>query len=284
MSGATPDAAVFTDAPATVLNSNQTSTVRDSNGAESGACGNLLGTPEEIASTPRAYRSVELAALKVDGTFVASQCTYDRILADVTAIRPGYIASDNSASLAGQSDFEFPLEPYGYMNGKQIRIFVDADTSASISAGTYTAWDCLNNYYGISDVFNALTATQPFVELVLKGLYNTDLLASRYKSLPGVIDAVARVVMTGTTPGIYADSKMYVARSADRYQYAFRFQSSPCVSGQVCDAYYCYQTDAPGTVTPLGSWSYAPDGPDAGQSDCVTLYNQLCRQYSPYCN
>ena len=254
---------------------------------DSGSCGNLLGTPEEIASTPRASLAVELAALKIDGTFVASQATYDRISSDLAAIREANSAIDESASETVSSYFKFSLEPYGFINGKVLRIGMDAGAITSVVAGTYRTWDCLNMYYGLVAIDITPQTNPPMVTLVLKGNYNTNQLVSLYKPLPGVVSAWAEWA-TGD-PGVWDEtthesiSNMYLGRSGEQYQYAFHL-GEIYGRGGGWDSYYCYQTDAPGVVTTLGQWSSGA-GVDAGNQsdDCKNLFIQLCLQYTTAC-
>jgi len=239
-------------------------------GLDAGLCIGVVGTPEEIASTPRADVAVELAALKVDSSLVvARQSTYDRILADVTAIRA-------TAGFAAGSDSLYP--PPVYMNGKVLSLTLDSDALASAKAGTYTAWDCLNDYYGLTSIYvPSPPVIGSAVILSLKGNYNLTLLAGLYGSLPGVVstDVFAGTGPESSPPEGTAEILMCIGEANGLYQYAIMATSTICMLPG-CSAYYCYESTMAGVVKAIDDGDVGVDG---GQTQCVDLFNQLCSQY-----
>ena len=224
----------------------------------------VIGTPGQIASTPRSYPGLELVALKLDGEpLVASQATYDRVVADVTAVG----ATSNLAPLT---------PPPGSMGGKTVILTVDSDTYASMQEGAYTAWDCLNNYYGMTAILYQTFTNANTAVVVLKGTYNTDLIAPLYQTLPGV---TAVPVSGRTTRNYDSVSYMCAAQTNGVIQYGFMFGEGDCASGCIGIEYDCYESTAAGVVKRVG---FAVDGGvDGGQAQCASLFQQLCLNYTP---
>jgi len=215
-------------------------------------CGNLIGTADEIAATPRARPDLELVALKFDpNRLTADQATYDRVVADIDAI-----AAANSNVAASNIPF-FPPGPY--MDGRMLTLSVDSATYARIKAGMYAAWDCINNYYELSEISTYYSAAS--VRVILKGNYNLGLLADFYRGLPGV---------TGVSPlnadgRIGDDPNLCAERSADQVRYAIMAAYGDCPAGCTFKKLYCYESTAAGVVTLR-----------ADSTECKQWYTQFC--------
>lgn len=135
----------------------------------------LLGTPEEIAATPRAEVNLELLSVEMSGEITAAG-TYDRVTADIGWIREYF------PETAG-------IDYAGVIEGRRLTLGVDPATAAAIENGTYAEWDCLNEYYGLESVHPDSHAIGDFATLELKGIYHVPLLATLYSELPGVESA-----------------------------------------------------------------------------------------------
>ena len=96
----------------------------------------LLGTPEEIAATPREDVELERLSVEMSGGLTADQAIYDRVTRDIGRIRAFY--PETSSILYD-----------GWINGQTLLLGLDEATRAAIENGTYSAWDCLNDYYGL---------------------------------------------------------------------------------------------------------------------------------------
>ena len=224
------------------------------------SCSGLIGTPAEIASTPRLFRGLELVAMNLDGgPIVASQGTYDRVVTDVTSR-----AAPISTGL---------MPPSGSMSGRTITLTVDDSTFASMQAGTYAAWDCLNSYYGLMSTDFLTAPNGNILDVVLKGTYNTELILGLYAALPGVVSVLSGEVPSDVARGSY--QHICAGRVNDTYQYAFVYGSGDCESGCSNVDYYCYESTAAGVVAPLYG------GVDGGsdRTQCRNLYTQLCQAY-----
>lgn len=234
-------------------------------------CSGLIGTPAEIASTPRKYLGLELVAMSLDGNaIVASENTYDRVVADVTSIATLNSSVSNALNASPQTSL---TPPSGSMVGRTLFLTVDDVTYPSMQAGSYSAWDCLNAYYGLTTTFFQTATNGNFVTVVLKGTYNTEMILGLYKALPGVVSAASGVVASDGGKG--SIQHICAGKVNDAYQYAFKFGSGDCESGCMYIEFDCYQSTAAGVVAPLYG------GVDGGgdQTQCMNLYTQLCQAY-----
>jgi hypothetical protein len=126
------------------------------------------GTFAEIAATPRADEELETLALFMGGRIAAPQAVYDRVVADVAAIR---VEGQNA-----EANYMSPHEP------QSLILSVDADTRSQVQAGTYHAWDCLNRWYGVERI----DLNTSSVVLWFRGVLDIERLQHDYKALPGI--------------------------------------------------------------------------------------------------
>lgn len=139
----------------------------------------LIGTPEEIASTPRADTNLESLSVEMTGRLTADQEVYDRVTADIALIRSLF---PETADV-----------PYrGRVEGRLLTLQVDEDTGAAMESGAYTAWDCLNDYYGLESVERESFLFLDIVTLRFKGIYFMSFLEPLYAQLPEVNHASAQ--------------------------------------------------------------------------------------------
>jgi hypothetical protein len=232
----------------------------------------LVGTPAEIASTPRSHPGLELVALNIDGfqpqsgtkPFVASQPTYDRLVADMTPI--------GGLNLG---------PPSGSMSGTTLALVVDDPTFASMQAGTYTAWDCLNSYYRKTAVFyhqgvNSSHLAFNLVEVTLKGIYDINQIFPLYQSLPGVIPSPSSAGLIGLISQLPQGGYSYICAgqvdSVNRYDIMRGF--GDCEAGCITVEYHCYQSTSSGVVTPTSDTTSSAD------TGCRSEFNKLCKNFS----
>jgi hypothetical protein len=131
------------------------------------ACGQ--GTAAEVAATPRADADAERLALVLGGGVTAWPWVYERVHEDLGSIRAQQpeVASVGFLPQIGTSS---------------LTLWFQLDTDAQIQAGTYHAWDCLNQWYGAS----VKRASSGAVRLTLPGRYNMRRLLPEYAALPGL--------------------------------------------------------------------------------------------------
>ncbi len=136
------------------------------------ACGQ--GSASEIAATPRADTSLEALALVLSDRVAARQSTYDRLVADVAAIRARF------PDLAGAT-FLPAYDP------SSLLVLLTPEAAAAVRAGNYHEWDCLNDWYDVRDV--RLFQAQDIAVVRFHGLLRTDRVAPEYLALDGVLAA-----------------------------------------------------------------------------------------------
>ena len=205
-------------------------------------CPRPFGSAEEIASTPREYPGFELLALHLDQDAVAATtATYDRLVADILAIH----ASDPS------------LAPIGYFarrSATELVLTPDTQTAERIKTGKYSAWDCLNDFYGLKSM-RVLEYKHPistFVILTLKGNYNMSLVAGAYRMLPGIVQAEPE--------GFGGDTSTICAqRSGTNFEYVLHYATGDCQAGcSIHDAHHFVSTSA-GSIETRETWDSTTD-------------------------
>jgi hypothetical protein len=136
------------------------------------SCGQ--GSAAGIAATPRADAGVEALALVLSGGVTARQDTYDRLVADIAAIK---------AEHPELADANFHLN----YDANTLLLTLTPEAAAAARAGTYHEWDCLNDWY---DAVNVQTLNPLNVAFVtFRGQLRTDRLAPEYLALDGVLAA-----------------------------------------------------------------------------------------------
>ena len=219
-----------------------------------GPCPTPIGSAAAIAASPRADQNLELLALRLDaGEVVATQATYDRVIADVTAIR----------ALAPA------LADVGYFpphDGKTLLVQPSEQVFKLIEAGQYSAWDCLNEFYGLTSIEpQRFSIGSSFVLVKLKGLYDLALLAGVYAQLPGI---------TSVEPDGFGgdNAKICAARAGDQFEYMVDRAGGDCPAGCTTHDAQHFRSSAPGVVEALETWN-SESGAPAPQ-----WFTRMCRR------
>jgi hypothetical protein len=217
-------------------------------GAGGAACGDVgLGTPEEIAATPRADENLELLALSMSAGVTATQTVYDRVVRDVAAIRT----------------LEPSVAHIGYFaphDGKSLILGVDAATRAAIEEGTYAAWDCLNEHYGF--VSAEVLGNIDFVTLTLKGIYDLELIGPEYETLEGIDVADPNLVGgDGPTICVYADEV--------QWHWVLDDASGDCPAGCTEHDYWYFTTTGAGETAFVERYDNPNDPVPAWLTPCM---------------
>jgi hypothetical protein len=204
-----------------------------------GPCPKPFGKAVEIAATPRLDGNLELLALELDlGRLTASQETYARVVADMNAIR---------AANPPLADISF----YPRSDGKSMQLLPDDLTAESIRNNEYTAWDCLNQFYGL-EMLDArrIGLGSPYVVYIsLKGIYNMGAVASAYAQLPGM----TRVQVSSS--GFGDSSTICATRDGSTFTYVVDRRGGDCPAGCTTLDAYGYRSTAPGEIELLGHFS-----------------------------
>ncbi|MCP4655700.1 MAG: hypothetical protein GY856_09805 [bacterium] len=203
-------------------------------GGEPPMCGDipLLGTAEEISATPRENPDAELLALLMGGGLTANQAVYERVLADTDAIRALFPAVSHITSV-------WDVDPHS------ILLSVDGPTKAAILAGTYTAWDCLNDWYGFE-----LESVFQFSDVAIlgtAGVFDVPAISPQYVQLPGILWA---------GPNGYAGDGPTICgiQSAPTHHYFFYDGEGDCLAGCIYKSYTYFTTRPDSSPKFHGVW------------------------------
>jgi hypothetical protein len=200
-----------------------------------GPCPTPLGSVEDLALSPRDQPDLELLALRLEPERVtASQATYERVVADVAALR----------ALAPRlvDNWLTPFE-----DGTRLTIAFDHIAAQSLEEGQYSAWNCLNEFYGASTPTVSGAMKSAWATLKLRGTYNLPLIAELYRQLPGVTSA-------GPEESNFMRTTC-VARDGDHIEYVLYQGIGDCPSGCTEHRYIRFASDVAGQVTQLDDWS-----------------------------
>lgn len=199
-------------------------------------CTVLPDTREAVEATPRARPDIELLALHFSPGIVADAEVYDRLVADLSTI----------AMLE-------PAAPTTYAaghDGREMLIQATAATLAAMESGTYRAWLCLNEHYGLESFENR----QTYGLLRFKGTYEVNRLASLYARLPGI---------TGASPNglIGAGSTLHVTPVGNEWHYVADAGSGDCQAGCINHTLYYFISEPGGAVRYMERWTIPPYEP-----------------------
>jgi hypothetical protein len=204
-------------------------------------CPTPIGTAEELARTPRSDTNLELLALTLDaGELTATQPTYERVVADVGAIRA---SAPSLATLA----FSPPHD------GRSLAVSFGSDATDALGAGTYTAWDCLLEAYRVrvGDVIDVFPTYAP--TLYLDGIFDLPRLAQLFGQLPDVV-----VEMNPSVGG----RTLCAVRDGEHYEYVVDETNGQCGSSSECTGRARYfASDSAGDVTLIASWGAVEGAP-----------------------
>ena len=198
------------------------------------ACGDVgLGTQEDLAATPRDDVEAEMLALAVSSGLTARQQAYERAIVDLAKIR---------VEAPEISDVRYrPAH-----DGKMVLLSANELTIAAIRDGSYDAWQCLNEHYGLVAI--EVLEFYPGVFVELEGIYETSLIAPEYEGLPGIVSATFNSY-AHAMPGI-----CLIAFDEDFWHLVGWTGSGDCEAGCIYREYWYFTTTAAGDVELVGTW------------------------------
>jgi hypothetical protein len=193
---------------------------------------------EDVSQTPRADQNLELFALAHSDGIVADQDVYDRIVRDVTSMR-------ELEPLVANIDY---FARYG---ANTLRLQVSADTLNRMEHGDYSAWDCLNSTYRVTDIdFELFTIiNRNDAILTFAGVYDYERLGALYAILPEILSSQPAILL-GDGPTIC------LTTSPDTWHYVFDRAGGDCPAGCTEHDYYHFASSSDGTVEQLESWHF----------------------------
>jgi hypothetical protein len=204
------------------------------------------GTAAALDATPRARPDLEQLAIALQPGFTADQGTYDRLLADTTAM--GGLQS-RVADITYRAGYP----------GDELVVSADSATLSAMQGGSYTDWDCANDWYGLTGTSYSVD----FAVLQFPGTFDIPSLATEYAAFPGVT-AAEPDYLAGDGPSLC------VTPAGTTWNYVFDDASGDCPSGCIDHAYFYFTSEADGSVAYHGSWDGS--GPATSRPAWVNQY------------
>jgi hypothetical protein len=215
-------------------------------------CPGPLGNPEDLAATPRADENLEFLALVLEpDAVVVSQATYERVVADVTAIR----------ALVPELA---PIEYRPPHDGRSAWISFGSIAVDVWAMGAFSGLECLNDALGAtySPAFDNFDLY--YRQVSLRGIHNMPLVAQLYNQLPDIA--------AGELTGGPGDGPTWcIGRDGSDYEYVIDWAMGGCSSGwcQEHEAHH-FSSEVAGEATPLEIWLSADGEPPPD------WYTRLC--------
>lgn len=199
-------------------------------------CSDYVGqaTPEQTAMTPRAEPEAELLAIEASGEIVAPQPLYERVVAELAAIRadtPGLVAIEARPSWPPSS----------------VDVTLDEEGRAAYDAGTFDAWDCPNELYHATAIEDGFLGS-----LIVRfdGLYDVQQVFADYEAVEHVVSVEPELV-GGDGPDVC------LSIEGELHTYIFDDAGGDCPAGCTEHAYTGFTVALDGTITALGSFDPA---------------------------
>ena len=189
-----------------------------------------------FVETPTDDFEAETAAYFLSGTRLAPQHLFDKIKTELDTIRAQH------DSVPG---VQVEYTPYHLTS--ELGVQFDSITTDSIRAGTYHAWDSLNDLYRLDSLHNWW---RDYINLYFEGNQNPTALYHLYKDLPGLLGA-GRWPKGGDWP------MLLLKMEGQKIKYFFREAWGDCPSGCIYSRYN-YFTVSAGTATFHGSFDDFP--------------------------
>lgn len=215
-----------------------------------GDCETSLATVDELSRSPRCWPEadpssqifgmsrmdrLEVLAARASGKVVADQAVYERIIADMGAMR------------ALWPELVFLGE---YIPGAStVLLETNEATILGMRTGTYTQWDCLNRLFRVT---HKQLHRSTMAQLSFGGVYDVRVLSREYEKLPGI---------TRAYPNIFAGDwgEICVIPGQDEWHYIFDEASGDCPSGCIDHVYHHFVTLPTGEVKRDGRWEHDRD-------------------------
>jgi len=202
-----------------------------------GSCASYVGqaTAAEIQATPRTDINLEALAISMAGTLTAPQAVYDRVVTDIGAIRA---MMSTIAPGVSTISYRTPDDMRSLMMG------FDSVNMASVQAGTYTDWDCPNQWYEMQQI----DASSSYVLVEFEGIYNIPMLAAEYGTLLGVQYAEPNSMVGG-------GGTICGTIDGDTWHFVLVNCLNPSPAGCIGKDYYYFTTTSTTAPVAGGEWS-----------------------------
>jgi len=213
-------------------------------------CPGPLGSPDDLAATPRADENLEFLALSVEpDAVVASQANYERVVADVAAIR---------ALVPDLASIEY-RPPHDAGN---VQLSLDDAGLTAWGMGAFAGLECLNEALGatLTGVMDNWDLYSP--RLVLRGIHAMPRVEQLYEELPGVSAEIFEGLAHGST--------WCIGRHEADYEYVIDRAAGDCSAECPEHEAHRFGTRAAGEATTLEIWRSADGEPPPD------WYTRLC--------
>ncbi len=170
-----------------------------------------------------------MIALQLDQTFVARERTYVRMASDVTAIR------------RSNPNPPFPLDLFTVTF--RLHVLVDEVSFPSLVQNGGPTWDCLNHWYGITDVY-ILNNT---AAIAFDGTYDLDALGVEFER------RIPEILFNSGAIQFY--DPLVVGRQGETYHYFFQRGFGDCPSGCIHTEVLYARSTPPSEPRTLGYYS-----------------------------
>jgi hypothetical protein len=196
------------------------------------ACNSTSTATDTENKTPKPNAEAEQLSLEATGALIAPQPVYERVVNELNVIRTTYPPFADIAAIPSWSLQNLILG------------FDDAGRVA-VQEGIYTAWDVLNNSYGVTQI--SLLGSAGAVAITFAGRYNMPLLAGEYAKLSHVQYA---------EPDYIVGDGNDVCLSIDGETHFFIFDagSGDCPAGCIQHTYWAFAATVDSGITVLGTW------------------------------
>jgi hypothetical protein len=208
-------------------------------GVEDDPCADYVGLVprEQVALSPRADAAAEGLALCIDGGLVATTPTYDRVVADLPALSALLPAATNT---------------YGALYGDvaQSALVVCPTAPAdwpAIEDGSYTGWDCPNEWYGGTPT--ELYGSIQCVAVEFTPLLDPRELVEEYAALPGLGYAEHKALD-------FDGPEWRAVQDGTTVHYVFDDRAGDCPAGCTYGTAYYLRSDAAGEATLVDQWDW----------------------------
>jgi hypothetical protein len=209
------------------------------------SCSNSPLSPssrDRAVVVPWGDEDAELMALCLSGELRAPEDLYSIISSDLSDVRGEF------------GPAHAPLDQIHFRTPWIVSCLIvtfDSVTAASVAAGTYHAWDDLNQTYGLvrTDV-GSITLPSHMAVLYFGGRLHPRRLADLYKALPGA---------NAEPNGISGDgSNIYPRKNGAAMTYLFRLAWGDCLSGCISNEYWYFSCTNFSRPVLVGHWKPEP--------------------------
>ncbi len=181
--------------------------------------------------------------------FVADEAVYQRVVRDLAAIT---LENDELSAHTVRMPHD----------GRTIKLsYLEASVFDMMQTGSYVHWDCVHEYLGMEEITLYTVGDYDFVEVRLKGLYDTRHLVPLYEELPGLRDHAYTYDVGGDCPdsnGCGRETDIALNIAGERYDYFF-IEEGSWDTGHLPALFHYYSTDQHGEVDLADVWDEAKE-------------------------